>query len=123
MIIIGELINSTRREIADVLEKRDAAYIQGLAKKQVQSGATLIDINAGTLLEKEVELIEWLVKIIQEAVDVPLCIDSPNPEAIEAGLRLHREKRWSTLLPVRHRGLKISLHWSASMAHQSWLYV
>lgn len=92
MIIVGELINSTRKEVAEMLERRDAGYVRNLARKQAEAGARFVDVNAGIFLDREVELIEWLVTTIQEVLDVSICLDSPNPLAIEAGLRVHRGK-------------------------------
>jgi 5-methyltetrahydrofolate--homocysteine methyltransferase len=90
MIIIGELINTSRKRIARALEERDEGYIRKMAKKQADSGAHYIDVNCGTRLEKEVEDLPWLVEVVQSAVDLPLCIDSPRPEAIEAALKVNR---------------------------------
>lgn len=90
MIIIGELINSSRKKVAEAVENRDAEYIQELAKKQVEAGAHYIDINAGTRVEDEIEVLPWLVDVVQEVVDVPLCIDSPNHRAIKEALKRHK---------------------------------
>ena len=92
MIVVGELINSTRKEIFDAIDNKKIDFIREIAKKQEQSGASFIDVNAGIFLEREEEVIEWLVTEIQQVVSVPLCIDSPNPLAIEAGLRAHKGK-------------------------------
>lgn len=93
MFIIGERINSTRQFIARAVQVRDAAFIQAEAKMQVNAGARMLDVNCGTLAkEEEPSSLEWLVKTVQEAVDVPLCIDSPNPVALAAALSAHRGK-------------------------------
>ncbi|HHW41698.1 MAG TPA: methyltetrahydrofolate cobalamin methyltransferase [Syntrophomonadaceae bacterium] len=90
MLIIGELINTSRKPIKEAVEKRDAGYIKKIAKEQIEAGAHYIDVNCGTMVFNEVEMMEWLVTNVQDAVEAPLCIDSPNPEALEAGLRLCR---------------------------------
>jgi len=92
MLIIGERINTSRERIRKAVEEKDTAFIQEEAKRQVEAGANMLDVNCGTSLEKEPEDLAWLVKTVQEAVDVPLCIDSPNPEAIEKALPLHKGK-------------------------------
>lgn len=92
MLVIGELINTSRKKIRPAVEARDASYIQEIARKQVEAGAQMVDVNAGTLIHEEPEALRWLVKTVQEAVDVPLCIDSPSPVAIEAALEVHRGK-------------------------------
>lgn len=84
MIIIGEKINGTIPRVKRAIEKKDGGYIVGLAVKQAEAGADYIDICAGTAPEIEIETLIWLMEIVQEAVEKPLCIDSPNPKAIEA---------------------------------------
>lgn len=88
MLIIGELINSSRKAIREAIEKKDAEYIKQIAKDQVEAGADYIDVNCGTMINNEVETMEWLVNAIQEVVEAPLCIDSPDPKVVEAGLAL-----------------------------------
>lgn len=88
MLIIGELINTSRKAIKEAVETKNAAYIQQIAKEQVEAGAHYIDVNCGTMVYNEVEVMEWLVNTIQEVVQAPLCIDTPNPLAMEAGLAL-----------------------------------
>lgn len=93
MIIIGEKINSTKKSIANAVIARDAAHIQEEAIKQQKGGATILDANCGTLpAEQEPEAIRWLVQTIQAVVDLPLCIDSPNPAALVSGLAVHKGK-------------------------------
>jgi cobalamin-dependent methionine synthase I len=90
MIIIGELINSTRKAIASAIEGRDEGAIRKLAKDQAEHGAHYIDVNAGSFRTGESEHLRWLVEKVQEAVDLPCSIDSPDPRAIEAALSVHR---------------------------------
>jgi 5-methyltetrahydrofolate--homocysteine methyltransferase len=90
MVIIGERINTSRKDIFEAVEKRDVRFIQEEAKKQIDAGASMLDINAGMMLEKEPECLEWLVKVIQDVVDVALSLDSSNPIAIERALNVHR---------------------------------
>ncbi|MDP4127989.1 MAG: methyltetrahydrofolate cobalamin methyltransferase [Bacillota bacterium] len=88
MLIVGELINTSRKAINEAVDKKDADYIKKIALDQVEAGADYIDVNCGTKVYNEVETMEWLVNTIQEVIQVPLCIDSPNPKALEAGLSL-----------------------------------
>ena len=88
MIIIGERINTSRKQIAEALEKKDSEFIQKEALKQVEAGAGMLDVNVGTRIATEIEDMEWIVKVIQAVVKVPLCIDSPNPQAVEVGVKL-----------------------------------
>ncbi len=86
MVVIGEKINGTRKPVAQAIEARDAAWIQKLALRQAEAGAHALDLNAGTLPEREPEDMRWLVETVQAVTDMPLFLDSPNPEAIAAGL-------------------------------------
>ena len=92
MLVIGERINTSRKSILKAVEGRDGRFIQEEAVRQVKAGADIIDVNAGTMREKEVASMEWLVNTVQEVVDVPLSLDSPNPAAVEVGLKAHRGK-------------------------------
>jgi len=96
MLIVGELINSSRKSIHENLEKRNIEYLLDIAKKQAEAGADYIDINCSTMMDKESEAMKWLVENIQEVVDIPLSIDTPDPLAIETGLSL---ARMSSFLP------------------------
>lgn len=84
MIIIGEKINGTISSVKAAIEIKDADYIASLAVKQTQAGATYIDVCASTAPEFEIETLKWLMDIVQNATDTPLCLDSPNPRVIEA---------------------------------------
>ena len=90
MIIIGELINASRKAIAAAIEAQDADVIKKVAKDQAEAGADYIDVNAGIFVDKEAEYLQWLVECAQNATDKPCTIDSPNPKAIEASLEIHQ---------------------------------
>ncbi|MBE3576018.1 MAG: methyltetrahydrofolate cobalamin methyltransferase [Firmicutes bacterium] len=92
MHIVGERINTSRKAIAPAVEGRDAEYIQKVARDQVGAGADRIDVNAGTLVDGEPDALAWLVQTVQDAVDAPLCLDSPNPAALAKALPLHKGK-------------------------------
>lgn len=84
MIIIGEKINGTIPGVKKAIDERDEAFIRDRAVKQAEAGADYIDVCAGTTPEVEVETLKWLMDIVQDSVDKPICIDSPNPRTIEA---------------------------------------
>ncbi|AKL94764.1 dihydropteroate synthase DHPS [Clostridium aceticum] len=84
MIIIGEKVNGTIPSVKKAIEARDEEFIRNLAIHQVDAGADYIDVCASTAPEVEVETLKWLMDIVQDAVDKPLCIDSPNAKTIEA---------------------------------------
>ena len=87
MQIIGEKINGTLKEVKTAIRERNASFIRDLARKQVEAGADLVDVNAGTRPDEEPEALSWLVKTVQEAVEVPLCLDSANPHALSVALQ------------------------------------
>ena len=98
MIIIGEKLNSARKKVREMIENRDVESIQDLAKKQVEGGADILDVNASAASGNKEENMEWLVKTVQEVVDIPLCIDSPNAEEIEKGLEVHNWNKGKALI-------------------------
>ena len=91
MIVIAERINATRKRIGKAVADRDAAFIAREAKLQADAGATHIDCNAGRNPAKEVEDLQWMIGVVQDSVDLPICIDSPNAQAIAAALKLVRK--------------------------------
>jgi cobalamin-dependent methionine synthase I len=92
MLIIGEKINTTKKSINNAVEAKDAELIRNEAISQLEVGADVIDVNTGTRIKSEVADMEWLVNTIQDAVDCRLCIDSPDPAALKAGLALCKQK-------------------------------
>jgi len=111
MLIVGELINASRKAIAGFIEAKDGAALQAVAKDQKEAGANYIDVNAGVFVDREAEYLRWLVQTVQSAVETPCCIDSPDPRAIEAALSVHKgtaminsisleKERYDKLLPV-----------------------
>ncbi len=86
MKIIGEKINGTRKLVGKAIAERDAAFIQNLAKKQADAGAHWLDVNAGTQPDREPDDLVWLINLVQEVVDVPLCLDSASPAALKAAM-------------------------------------
>jgi len=90
MLIIGEKLNSTRKEVRQAIANKDKAFLQKLASDQANAGADYLDINTGAFPAEEVKLMEWLVQAVQEVVSIPLAIDSANPRALQAGLKLHK---------------------------------
>ncbi|MDD4295483.1 MAG: dihydropteroate synthase [Ruminiclostridium sp.] len=90
MIIIGEKLNSTVKSVRPAMENYDSEAILDLANKQCAAGAAYLDVNTGMFLEEEPDRLEWLINIIQEEIDTPFSIDSPNPKAILKGLKANK---------------------------------
>ncbi|HHV34839.1 MAG TPA: methyltetrahydrofolate cobalamin methyltransferase [Syntrophomonadaceae bacterium] len=112
MLVVGELINASRKAIGEAIKAQDKAAIQKVALDQWEAGADYIDVNAGIFVGKEADYLTWLVKLVQEATDnAPCCIDSPDPKAIEQALSVHNgiaminsisleKERYEAIMPV-----------------------
>lgn len=88
VIIIGECINPTRRKkLVSTLQAGDFSYVLELAGSQIKAGADVLDVNVGFPGVDDVKLLPETVLAIKEKFDIPLCLDSPNPKAIEAALK------------------------------------
>lgn len=111
MICIGESIHIISQSVRTAVEGRDKAVIQDLAKRQADKGATYLDLNIGPQKKAGAEVMPWMVETVQEVTDVPLSLDTTNPVAMEAGLKVCRktplinstdstEERLSALMPL-----------------------
>ncbi len=74
----------------EALSRKDKKYLVDQAKKQQNAGASYIDLNTAALVDKEVQTLKWAIPLLQEELRIPLSIDTPNPEAMEAGLEIHK---------------------------------
>jgi 5-methyltetrahydrofolate corrinoid/iron sulfur protein methyltransferase len=86
MIIIGERINSSRKPIAQAIASNDADFIQNEAMAQAQAGSDYIDVNAGSFVGEEARHLKWLIEVVQDVTEHPLCVDSPDPQVIKSVL-------------------------------------
>ena len=87
--VIGERINPTgKKRFQQALKEQDFDYIVDVAVQQEDAGADILDVNVGYPGVDEVTLLPLVVKKLQEAVSLPLMLDSTNPDALEAGLRV-----------------------------------
>jgi 5-methyltetrahydrofolate--homocysteine methyltransferase len=92
-VLIGERINPTgKRKLAEALKAGDLEIVRKEALAQVQAGADIIDVNVGTFGIDEAALLPKAVQAVMETVDTPLCIDSSNPDALEAALKVYKGK-------------------------------
>jgi len=82
MIIIGEKINGSIPSVADAIARRDAEFIKARAVAQEEAGATFIDCCASVPEAEEVETLKWMIDCIQEATDLPICVDSPSADVL-----------------------------------------
>jgi 5-methyltetrahydrofolate--homocysteine methyltransferase len=112
VLIIGECINPTRRKrLVSTLQESDFSYVLELAESQIKAGADVLDVNVGFPGVDDVKLLPATVLAIRDKFDIPFCLDSPNPRAIEAALKVAgckclinsvngEEKSLNALLPV-----------------------
>jgi 5-methyltetrahydrofolate--homocysteine methyltransferase len=92
-VIIGERINPTgRKKLAEEMAAGDFSRVRTDALAQVEAGAKILDVNAGVPGGDEPAIMRRAVETVQEVVDVPLCFDSPNPDALEAALSVYSGK-------------------------------
>ena len=103
MLIVGERINTSRKIkgepiIEAAVNVKNIEIIKDLAQSQAKAGATYIDINCGTLTSGEPEALEWLTKVVQDSVDLPISFDSPNPKALELALKSYNKSNGQPLI-------------------------
>jgi len=98
MILIGENLNVIIKKIGTAMKEKDPKPIQEMAIAEANAGVDYIDINLGPARKGGGELMEWVVKTLQEVVDTPLYLDTINAEAIEAGLRVYKNKKGKAVI-------------------------
>ncbi len=87
MTVIGESINPTRRKkLTEAFRERQYDFVLELAESQLQYGADVLDVNVGVPGIDESQVMAEVVALLDASFDVPLCLDSPNPETLAAGL-------------------------------------
>jgi 5-methyltetrahydrofolate--homocysteine methyltransferase len=91
--VIGECINPTRRKkLVSTLQERNFEYVLELARNQIDAMADVLDVNVGFPGVDDEKLLPEAVIALQDNFDIPLCLDSPNPKAIEAALKAAKGK-------------------------------
>ncbi len=98
MILIGENLNVMVKRIGQAMKDRDVKPIQELAVAEAEAGVDYIDINLGPARKGGEELMAWMVKTVQEVVDLPLYLDTTNVNAIEAGLKAYRNRQGKAVI-------------------------
>ena len=92
-VLIGERINPTgKKKMSEALKAGELEIVRQEALTQVQAGADIIDVNVAATGVNEVTRLPQAVRVVNDTVDVPLCLDSPNPEALEAALKVYKGK-------------------------------
>jgi len=92
MILIAESINIMSKTLGPAMRERNPKPIQEMAKAEAEAGADYLDLNIGPARRAGDEMMEWVVKTVQEVTDTPLSLDTTNPVAMEAGLKVCRSR-------------------------------
>jgi 5-methyltetrahydrofolate--homocysteine methyltransferase len=92
-VIIGERINPAgKTKLQETLKAGNLDIVRSEALAQAQAGADILDVNVGTFGVDEVTLLPQAVQAVMDTVDIPLCIDSNNPAALEAAIKIYKGK-------------------------------
>jgi len=92
MYLIGENLNVMSKTLGPAMKERDAKPIQEMAIQETKQGMDYIDINIGPARKEGDKFMEWMVKTVQEVTNKPLSLDTTNPIAMEAGLKVHKAR-------------------------------
>lgn len=124
MLLIGENINVMSKTIGLAFKERNPKPVKEAARAETEAGVDYLDLNIGPARKAGDELMEWLVNTVQEASDLPLSLDTTNPSAMEAGLKICRRKALInsiSLQPERlERGLPMVKKYNADMIGLLW---
>ncbi len=92
VVCVGENINVMSKTIGPAMKERKADPIVEMAKHQEKVGIDYLDLNIGPSRKVGQEIMDWIVKLVQGVVNKPMSLDTTNPEAMEAGLKVHKGK-------------------------------
>ena len=124
MILIGENINIMSLTIGPALKERNPSPVQELAKAEAEAGVDYLDLNIGPARKAGDELMTWVVNTVQEVENKPLSLDTTNPVAMEAGLKLAKSKpliNSVSLQPDRlGQGLQLAKQYNADLIALLW---
>ena len=92
-VLIGERINPAgKKRLAEALKAGNLEIVRREALAQAQAGADILDVSVGTFGVDEVTLLPRAVQTVIDTVDIPLCLDSAVPEALDAALKVYKGK-------------------------------
>ena len=122
MVLIGENINIMSNTIGPALKERNPKPVQELAKAETEAGVDYLDLNIGPARRAGDELITWLVETVQEVTNLPLSLDTTNPVAMEAGLKVAKSKALiNSIAPARfEEELPLVKKYNAAMIGLLW---
>ncbi len=124
MILIGESINIMSKTLGPAMREKNPKPIQEMARAEAEAGADYLDINIGPARRGGDELMEWVVNTVQEVTDKPLSLDTTNPVAMEAGLKVCKSKALINSISLQPARLEMELplvkKYNASMIGLLW---
>ncbi len=124
MILIGESINIMSKTLGPAMKERNPEPIQEMARAEAAAGADYLDVNIGPARRGGDELMEWMVNTVQEVTDLPLSLDTTNPVAMEAGLKVCKSKALINSISLQPDRLEAELplvkKYNASMIGLLW---
>lgn len=116
MLIVGEKINTSIKDVNEAVLRRNEGFIEDLARRQQRGGADCLEVNSGLRIHPEEEAadLEWLIPLVQKASGLPVCIDTAHGLVLERALQVHRGKaivnsingdtaKWEEILPLVNR--------------------
>ncbi len=109
MILVGENINIVSKTLGPAIKNMEKGPVQDMAIKEKEAGVDYLDVNLGPARKQGPELMEWLVKTVQEVAEIPLFLDTTNIEAIEAGLKVHKGKPVINSISCRPERMEVLL--------------
>lgn len=124
MILIGENINVMSKSLGPAIKEKVAKPIQDMAVAEAEKGMDYLDLNIGPARKNGPEIMEWIVKTVQEVVELPCSLDTTNLEAIQAGLKVHKDKTMINSVPATEDrlepGLKLAKEFDANVIGLLW---
>ena len=105
MLIVGELINASRKAVAPAIENKDASAIADLAEKQSEHCADYIDVNAGMFADKEGEYLQWIVGTVQQKQACPVALTARVRRPSRRPWRFTKGPPWSIRFPLKRSAM------------------
>ena len=124
MILIGENLNVISQTLGPALKERNSGPIQEMAKAETEASIDLIDLNIGPARRGGEELMDWVVKTVQEVTETMLCLDTTNQSAMEAGLKVCKGKALINSVSLQtdrlEKGLTLAKQYNADLIGLLW---
>ncbi|OGS21478.1 MAG: hypothetical protein A2252_07110 [Elusimicrobia bacterium RIFOXYA2_FULL_39_19] len=122
MLVIGEKINGMFKSVREGIQTKNKKIIQDIARKQLEAGADVLDVNVGPASAEPLKDMAWLIETIREVTKAPLAIDTTKPDVMDRGLTIAgensflnsttgEEEKLNALLPIakKHNAKIIAL--------------